>query len=392
MQRGAGDENLQPYIERVVDQELQARVELFGWPALLPLFGVWAALMAATFTPVMRPYLGEPWIVVSVGTFLLATVLGVRIVLTSWGLKSRAWDLTVLVQPSVLLAGMFLLIFQADNIVNPYWLWVLYWVLDNANAPYPAAPKYATYAVLGVLLVVAVWFRDGAAIAVSYAFIVLTLVLFGFPVRAARSEARLSRARNEQLLDRIAEIERDRMRRDLHDGLGAELTALLWTVRSMDLSEGTRDEIEQRVAAALGELRGIVSDSEAYTSWGDALATIEGRLLALAPAVSVATIASDDHTEVDPVLVASALRTAQEAVNNALRHGAASRVDVELRLTEEWLEVVVADDGVGISAQTPERGLAGLRRRAAELDGSLDVRRQQVGTRVELRLPRNPHS
>lgn len=88
------------------------------------------------------------------------------------------------------------------------------------------------------------------------------------------------------------------------------------------------------------------------------------------------------------------LRIANEALHNAVRHGAAEHVTVRLDGRGSQLRLEVADDGIGFDPDDPELrsrhlGLTSMEERARELGGRLDVRSAPgAGTTVTLEVPR----
>jgi len=79
-----------------------------------------------------------------------------------------------------------------------------------------------------------------------------------------------------------------------------------------------------------------------------------------------------------------------EALTNSLRHAGARLVTVTTRLDGSWLQIGVADDGVGFDQASivPGRGLESLRQRAHGLGGTVEIRSSRgAGTSVTLRLP-----
>jgi signal transduction histidine kinase len=94
-----------------------------------------------------------------------------------------------------------------------------------------------------------------------------------------------------------------------------------------------------------------------------------------------------------PVVENNLLRVGQEAITNAARHAHASRIAVTLDFADEQFRLVVSDDGRGFnSAQPPPGdggfGLVGIRERAAQLKGDLNIRSAPGdGTEIRLSVP-----
>jgi signal transduction histidine kinase len=92
--------------------------------------------------------------------------------------------------------------------------------------------------------------------------------------------------------------------------------------------------------------------------------------------------------ELPSAVDSAAYRVVQEALTNVTRHAAAARAWVTVRREPGWLEVVVADDGVGASDPTEGGGLRGMRERAAALGATMHVGSDPGGGfRVTVRFP-----
>jgi signal transduction histidine kinase len=85
-------------------------------------------------------------------------------------------------------------------------------------------------------------------------------------------------------------------------------------------------------------------------------------------------------------------RVAQEALNNALKHGRPGRIAVCLRQAAGQVSLEIADDGVGFDVAARANGglgLRGMRERVARLGGKLDIESAPgLGTRVRVEVPR----
>lgn len=216
-------------------------------------------------------------------------------------------------------------------------------------------------------------------------------------------EARNATLQREQadLLASVAEDERQRIARELHDVVSHSLGIV---VLQAGAAEQVLDEPE-RVRGILQSIRS--SGLEAIGEMGTLLDVLraEGEpprhpqptladLPALIGKASDSGVELAMHTEGErrplPAAVElSAYRIAQEGLTNALKHAAASRVDVTLRYTSTDLEVEVTDDGTGTSeGHGTRRGLAGIGERVALFGGEYAVGpRATGGWSLRARLP-----
>lgn len=209
-----------------------------------------------------------------------------------------------------------------------------------------------------------------------------------------RHYAGLYREARDRLV-RAQEEERGRIARDLHDGIGQTLTALTLTLDAAATGDPTE------TARAIERSRELASEALADTRL--AAEHIRPPRLAergLASALRAMTATPGDLVEVaigpgaDVRLPGEAeleaYRIAQEAVRNATRHAAASRISVSLTRLPDGLRLEIADDGVGFdrAAIDPRRlGIVGMEERALAVGGSLDVDSVcERGTRIVLAI------
>ncbi len=206
--------------------------------------------------------------------------------------------------------------------------------------------------------------------------------------------------------------ERERLARDMHDGLGQELTAVALMLRALDRDPPTPRAPTDAVADSPGRIGPIIdivngmilSTSEMARGIFARPATEHGLSAALVRLARNASQRSgvaidcrlklpDDYTLADS-RADHLYHIAQEAITNALRHGNANHIQVELALDGDALRLTVRDDGRGIPGVRERTGL-GLRImqfRANAAGGDLRIEPDQPrGTRVEFRatLPRN---
>ena len=77
----------------------------------------------------------------------------------------------------------------------------------------------------------------------------------------------------------------------------------------------------------------------------------------------------------------------QEALTNVVRHAHATRCQISGALTDHQLVIEIVDDGCGGAHAGNGLGIPGMRDRAAEIGGSVEVSTDIPGTTVRLRLP-----
>jgi signal transduction histidine kinase len=190
------------------------------------------------------------------------------------------------------------------------------------------------------------------------------------------------------------EEERRRLRRDLHDGLGPALAAIGMRLDALAAGSphvgGELREVRQLTRDLVGDVRRIVHDLRPATLDELGLAgALEDLAFDLDGDGSVTVDVAGPLPGLPAAVEVAAYRIAQEALANAVKHAAATRIDVTVRAVAEGLLLRVADDGRGLPEPLVEgMGSATMRERAAELGGSF--RRESGphgGTTVEAILP-----
>lgn len=192
--------------------------------------------------------------------------------------------------------------------------------------------------------------------------------------------------------DRALAAERQRIMRDVHDGVGGQLTGLVMKLRR---SGAGGSEIADLVEASLHDLR-LIIDSLDECVTGDvrtALGTFRHRV---EPWLKQHGIGLDWRADVGdgrgfgPRETLQLFRILQEACSNVVRHAQARRIAVEIRGDDGALRLSVSDDGRGFVADgvNAGRGLANMRRRARELGGDAVVSSDANGTTVQVTVPR----
>jgi signal transduction histidine kinase len=204
-------------------------------------------------------------------------------------------------------------------------------------------------------------------------------------------------------LIRVAEEEKAKLARELHDTLGSNLTAI-----SMDLNwvakrlPDARDDLRDRLQRALRMLTETVElkhqvieglrpshlDNLGLTFAMRTHCKEFSRLTGMPCSVEVL----EDFDDLDPALSIVLYRVVQEALTNVMKHAQAKQVQVSLRREDGGLRLRIRDDGVGFadgsSTRRASHGLIGMRERVRQVGGSFRVANADgAGALLEVFIP-----
>jgi signal transduction histidine kinase len=216
----------------------------------------------------------------------------------------------------------------------------------------------------------------------------------------------LHRNRSQAEREQALRQERERIAAELHDRIEQAIFTLGLKVNA--ILEG--EPVAEAVAGRLGEVRQLaIHTSEAVREAIFALSlprpAAEGLLAELQRRVREAgrsegleadLVVSGRPRRLGPESEQTLYTVAREALSNVVRHARARRVLVSLRYSEDQVDLVIQDDGVGASEQVLRHyqesgthfGLKGSRRQVEDLGGSFEVQNgEESGLAVRARLP-----
>jgi signal transduction histidine kinase len=197
------------------------------------------------------------------------------------------------------------------------------------------------------------------------------------------------------------ETERERLSRELHDGVLQDLCAVARDLKALEAQGEDRTRVAPLIAQSnesVQTLRAICHDLRPPLLSNNpllALKALVDRLDAQSPAPIHIEFSTEDLWVSEEAALAI-YRIAQEAIHNALQHADASEIAVRLTQYPDKLRMTITDDGRGIPDSTELRrfvaeghfGLAGMRERASMIGGTLDVQSApDYGTAVILEIP-----
>ncbi len=176
-------------------------------------------------------------------------------------------------------------------------------------------------------------------------------------------------------LVKVQESERARIAADLHDGPLQKVILLTGAAENVgmnpgDLARQTVGEIREicsRLRPAIIDDLGLVPALEWLLDGVSTRSGIQTQLV-------TSGIEEDARFSADTEL--ALFRVAQEATNNVVKHAKATRLDMALSREEADLLLTVTDNGTGFSVRSVGKGgfgLAGMRERVSQLNGSLEI-------------------
>ena len=210
------------------------------------------------------------------------------------------------------------------------------------------------------------------------------------------------RTRLEREVIDICAREQRRIAYDLHDSLGQQLVGIALCAKLLE--EQLRGERHSEADKA-GTLVKLVNDAARQTrltartlEGADGVGDLKTALQSLAISVSrdcsvKATVTAEGSSlPISPPVAAQLYRIAQEAVHNAVEHGAAREVQINLAFNHEVMVLTIRDNGKGFdsNANGNGMGLRIMRYRAQCIGGSCDVQSSSEGTAVRCRVPLEP--
>ena len=197
---------------------------------------------------------------------------------------------------------------------------------------------------------------------------------------------------------------RGRVSRDLHDGVGQSITSLLVNVRvAIERGHAGRDElliVEREAEAALNAIRALAYQVRRRSSLAEPLAQArrDAEQFMAAAGSSLRWLDRRPTGQLSPRVASALAGSIRESITNAVRHGRAQLVEVELTESDDRISVTVRDDGVGFVAESLQPtadgrglGLLGNTERMVAIGGTFTINsRPGEGTVVVLEAPRFP--
>lgn len=197
------------------------------------------------------------------------------------------------------------------------------------------------------------------------------------------------------------ELERQRISRELHDGLGQKLIAIKLQLESTskqnaDETKSTIEEVKVNFLKTIEEVRQI-SNNLAPNILNESGIDIALKNLCdsvqKSAKIDIELSVYGDYSTNDPKVKFYIYRIAQEGLNNAIKHSEATKIQLQLMGNKDSIILVLEDNGKGFvydsSICSPSNGIYNMKERARLLNGTLDIETEPFsGTTIRLKIPK----
>ncbi len=232
----------------------------------------------------------------------------------------------------------------------------------------------------------------------SFAFLVIVSAIYYNQYRLKqKNEILKERELRAYAVFQAQENEKEKLSKDLHDGVGALLSLIKLNISSIapdEASEKILARTKNLASDAMKEVRGIAHDLMPGVL---AKAGLQPALVEMAESVSApgnidVQLSCNLPERLPPVIEGHIFRIIQEATNNILKHANASTEVINISASRDHIEILIADNGAGfdkaILSRITGNGLNNMYSRVNALKGEINIVTEKGnGTKINISLP-----
>ncbi|WP_018343306.1 sensor histidine kinase [Cytophaga aurantiaca] len=192
------------------------------------------------------------------------------------------------------------------------------------------------------------------------------------------------------------EKERERLARELHDGLGQMLTAIRLRIGLLKEENQSKKDIQQIIDDTIKELRRISNNvmPAVLIDFGleaglKSLVDYSSKLYHLPIELNYEKFSYSQPPKNNFDITISLYRIVQEAINNAVKYSNTTLITVEVLESEEQIDMLIKDNGVGfdVNKKSEGKGLGNMNERAKLIDGKFHIESSSRGTSISICVP-----
>ncbi|MEQ9307968.1 MAG: sensor histidine kinase [Balneolaceae bacterium] len=229
--------------------------------------------------------------------------------------------------------------------------------------------------------------------------VVVLLIIAGFLWQSKVKERELSYKVEQLEVDKEIQAERERISRDLHDNVGAQLVNIISGIDLFERYEKAEEKqesekvlrsLKKEAKSSIGQLRDTIwalkSDESTSDSFVDHvqsyLHTVEN-ISELAISINLKEL---KEVHLTPTQSLNIFRIIQEATQNTLKHSGASALEISGEKKEEQFLVTISDNGTfkKNSEDGTSSGLGNMKKRANDIGAEITFESNELGTKIML--------
>ncbi len=218
--------------------------------------------------------------------------------------------------------------------------------------------------------------------------------------------------REKELSEALLEIEHNNklqeqrlaISRDLHDNIGSQLTFIISSIDSLKMFfSNNEDKINQKLSTISQFTRDTIQElRDTIWAMNKNEITVEDFETRISNFIEQANVSLQKidfqfqfNVQKETIFNAkegmNIYRIIQEAVNNAIKHANATKIEVKIAEQNNKLSIEIQDNGSGFKSETDNlgNGLNSMQKRASELNADFDIVSNESGTTVKLSLKNN---
>ncbi len=227
----------------------------------------------------------------------------------------------------------------------------------------------------------------------------IVLVLVGLVIRYFAQRNIKKRLRELRVQQEIHH-EKQRISRDLHDNIGAQITYLISSIDQEAYTSKQEDVVFDRLSDkarnVMSQLRQTIwvisKEAINLSDFAQKVRDYSTKMLSLAGINVFVQVNGNENSVLAPTIVSHLFRILQEAQNNIIKHAQASEVKIELSVQNNCIYLFIEDNGIGmgeIKTWDDHFGLKNMKDRVVEMKGNLTIGKTEegIGTRISIEVP-----
>lgn len=190
--------------------------------------------------------------------------------------------------------------------------------------------------------------------------------------------------------------ERERISQELHDSIGGNLAAIKLQLNSLNASnlnqiENLNIQLDETYQQVRNLSHNLIPKKFSHHKFCEVLESYLNNISAASKIeISFTTYPKKDINEMNEIVQIETFKIVQELLTNTIKHAKASKVELQLNLIENYLNILFEDNGIGFDTENYTRGIGfiNLEARIDKLNGTLSLdSKLKRGTIANIEIP-----